>query len=80
MFEVGRWPANTSGQPRTLGAKRFYEILTVIHCAHLIPIDASNSVFYVNNWINWEAYNTIYGPDFLALNHREAVRLGELLR
>ena len=75
MFEVERWPSNGSTQPCNLGAVRFYKIPTVIHCAHLVPADALASKFYVNNWVNWEAYNTIYNPDFLDSNHRAAVKL-----
>lgn len=64
MFEVEKWPANTSVKPRDLGPLRFYDIPTILHCAHLIPANPAQSFFYVNNWVNWEAYNTIYDPDF----------------
>ena len=75
MFEVEKWPANSSQNPRKLGPLRFYPISTVKNCAHLVPINSSASKFYVNNWVNWEAYNTIYDPDFLATNCRAAVKL-----
>lgn len=79
MFEVARQCPRASKNPRALGAMRFYEIPTIIHCAHLVPKDAGNSVYYVNNWINWEAYNTIYDPDFLAKNRRAAAKLARTL-
>ena len=80
MFEVEKWPAASSGHRRNLGPLRFYEIPTVINTAHLVPADAEASKFYVNNWVNWEAYNTIYDPDFLHNNHRAAVRLAKLFK
>ena len=75
MFEVEKWPASSSGSLRNLGPLRFYPISTVINTAHLVPTNVSASKFYVNNWVNWEAYNTIYDPDFLDTNRQAAVKL-----
>ena len=77
MFEVKKWPVSSSKHPRKLGPLRFYKIPTVISCAHLVPANALATEFYVNNWVNWESYNTIYDPDFLDSNHRAAVKLAK---
>ena len=75
MFEVEKWPASSSSRPRNLGPLRFYETQSVINCAHLVPADVLGTRFYVNNWASWEAYNTIYNPDFLESNRQAVARL-----
>ena len=80
MFEVERWPINNARKSRILNARRFYEIPTIMHCAHVVPAAESSSVFYVNNWINWEAYNTIYDPGFLSKNYRVATKSSKNLK
>lgn len=72
MFEVERQPPTVSANPRNLHAFRFYEIPTIIHCAHLVPTNSTNQIFYVNSWINWEAYNTVYDKEFLESNMQAA--------
>lgn len=75
MFEVEKWPASSSSCSRNLGPLKFYETQSVINCAHLIPADVLGTRFYVNNWASWEAYNTIYNPDFLESNRQTTARL-----
>ena len=77
MLEVESWPLNNIRKSRMLNARRFYEISNIIHCAHVVPAGESSSIFYVNYWIDWEAYNTIYDPDFLAKNYRAAIKLSK---
>ena len=69
MFEVEKWPVSILEHSRNLGPLRFYKIPTVISCAHLVPADILANKLYVNNWVNWESYNTIYDSDFLDNNH-----------
>ncbi|MCJ1470491.1 hypothetical protein MMC07_009137 [Pseudocyphellaria aurata] len=80
MFKVERWPVAASRHPCNLGSTRFYEIPIIISCAHLVLTDDSASKFYVNSWVNWEAYNSIYDPGFLENNRRAAINLAKTFR
>ncbi|KAI9840208.1 MAG: hypothetical protein M1837_001836 [Sclerophora amabilis] len=72
MVEVERWPESRARQPRNLGQRRFYGMSTILRSAHVIP--ARDKVSYVNNYIDWDQYNTLYEPDFLNNGTRIAER------
>jgi hypothetical protein len=42
-----------------------YSLENVIRSVHVIPTSAEHESFYVNNYIDWDHYNTLYDPDFL---------------
>lgn len=65
MFEVERIPASQSRNARNLGPSRFYEIRQVVRSAHVIPAGGEKPYFYVNNFVDWDQYNTIYDEEFL---------------
>jgi hypothetical protein len=65
---------------RSIGNQRFYAIENVLRSAHLIPTksraeveDRSGVVFYINNYVDWEQYNTLYA-DFVKTGRRLADR------
>ena len=60
--------------------QRFYAVENVIRSAHLVPTksrteveDGSDVVFYINNYVGWEQYNT-YDADFAETGRRLADR------
>ena len=56
-----------------------YSLENVIRSAHVIPISAEHESFYVNNYIDWDQYNTLYDPDFLRNGKRLAKQLARQL-
>jgi Plavaka transposase len=66
---------------RNIGNQRFYAMENILRSAHLIPTksrteveDGSHVVFYVNNYVDWEQYNTLYDADFEKTGRRLADR------
>ena len=47
---------------------------TILRSAHIIPTD-NTGVYYVNNYIDWDQYNTISDLDFLTNGIRDADRI-----
>lgn len=73
MVEVKQWPVGNARRPRDLGAYRVYELSTISRSAHVIPAGGmGHDAFFVNNWIDWDQYNTLYDEDFLARGIRTA--------
>ena len=65
MIEVEEWPQPTVRTPRTLVGRRFYELTNIIRSAHLIPGRCNGKdMFYVNNYIDFDQFNTLYDPGF----------------
>ena len=64
-----------------MGNQRFYVMENVLRTgAHLIPtksrteVEDGRVVFYVNNYVDWEQYNTLYDADFVKTGRRLADR------
>ena len=68
-----------SSRRRNLGCRCFYALENVIRSAHVIPTSAENDSFYVNNYIDWDQYNTLYDPEFLRNGKRLAKQLARRL-
>ena len=79
MLEVEVQPASKSLHTRKLGARRAYDISVVIRSARLVPKDPQLTTFYVNNFIDWDQYNTIYEEDFISSGIRTANSLARSL-
>ena len=47
---------------------------TILRSAHIIPTD-NTGIYYVNNYVDWDQYNTIFDPDFLTNGIRDADRI-----
>ncbi|KAI9750296.1 MAG: hypothetical protein M4579_006529 [Chaenotheca gracillima] len=77
MVEVERWPESKAEVRRNLGRRRFYDMPTILRSAHVVP--ASGGKFFINNYIDWDQYNTLYEPDFLEEGARVAQRYSKQL-
>lgn len=62
-----------------VGTSIMYSLENVIRSAHVIPTSAEHESFYVNNYIDWDQYNTLYDPDFLRNGKRLAKQLARQL-
>ncbi len=65
MHEVKNFSSNTSQNSRLLDFRHFYNLLHIIRSAHLVSANQMCIKFYVNNFINWNQYNTVYDLNFM---------------
>jgi hypothetical protein len=73
MIEARRLDHSLRQFRSTLGQRRFYRLELVVRSAHLVPVEDSmdGPTFYINPYIDWDQYATIYDPDFQAHNDRQ---------
>jgi Plavaka transposase len=65
MIEVQRVVRDTAAQHRTLGHRRFYRLDLIDRSVHLVPVGRDRSeVYYINPYIDWGQYNSVYDRDF----------------
>ncbi|KMU92313.1 hypothetical protein CIHG_10141 [Coccidioides immitis H538.4] len=54
-----------------LSKQQIYFMKNIIHGAYIVPATEGKSLyrskrlFYVNNYINWNQYTSLYNPDFM---------------
>ncbi len=63
MIELNDWKKKMFRNFRNLEINRFYIVTNVIRSVHVVFND--RDFYYVNNYINWEIYNTMYDEIFL---------------
>ena len=61
MVELEKMRASTAEHPRNLGAHRIVEISSILRSAHVVPKNQERIVFYINNYIDWDARSS-YQP------------------
>jgi hypothetical protein len=64
MVEVEDWPQVRTQNPRDIGHRCFFDMSTILRSAHIIP-SGKAGVYYINNYVDWDQYNTIFDPEFL---------------
>ena len=65
MHEVKNFSSNTFQNSRLLNSCHFYDLLHIIRSAHLVSANQMHIRFYVNNFIDWNQYNTVYDSNFM---------------
>ena len=70
MVELEPWPASSATQRRTLGARQFVPIPRVRRSVHIVPAYTGKTVgkddvLYINNYADWDIYNSIYDEQSL---------------
>ena len=75
MIEVERWPKSRAKDRRYLGNTRFYTMSTILRCVHLIPVSLQgDDIFYINNYFDWDSFNSLYDPQFEVKGTRAALQ------
>ena len=64
MVEVEDWPVVHSKNRRDIGHQCFFNMSTILRSAHII-LTGNVGVYYINNYVDWDQYNTIFDPEFL---------------
>ena len=76
MVEVKDWPIVHSQNPRNIGHRRFFDMSMILRSAHIVPT-GTTGVYYINNYVDWDQYNTIFDPDFIANGTQDADRIAK---
>ena len=65
MVEVEPWPTTEAKNQRFFTGERIYSIPHIIRGAHVVPATAPLiQYWFVNNYIDWDQFNTLYDEDF----------------
>ena len=62
MLELQPWRNPTTTNLRMRGAIRFYDMSAILRSVHVVPDDGTR--YYVNNYADWDTYNTVYDDNF----------------
>ena len=65
MFEAQISSKNKSKKFKKLNHCRFYDLCNIIQNVHFVSIYQSCTRFFVNNFIDWNQYNTIFDFEFI---------------
>lgn len=77
MIEVTRPRVPTTIKPRKLLGRKFYSLEHVNRSAHVVPAEheassKSNGLFYINNYIDHQQYNSLYNDDWFEVGEKRA--------
>ncbi len=65
IVEVKSWPITIGKNPRFLTRERIYSLAHIIREVHVIAaILLPVSYWFLNNYIDWDQFNTLYDKDF----------------
>jgi hypothetical protein len=70
MIELKNWRDEIARNSKNLRANRMYNISSVIRSVHVVFSETEH--YYVNNYVNWDTYNTVYDENFLKNEVRRA--------
>ena len=80
MFEARVSSKNKSKKLKKLNHRRFYDLCNIIRNVHLISTNQSCTRFFVNNFLDWDQYNTIFDSKFIRNEIRYADEWSERSR
>ena len=79
MVEVEDWPIVHSQNPCNIGHCCFFDMSMILWSAHIVPT-GNTGVYYINNYVDWDQYNTIFDPDFIVNGTWDADRIAKQYR
>ena len=79
MIEAEDWAQTSSRKPRNIEYRCFFDMSMILRSAHVVP-SGNGGTYYINNYVDWDQYNTIFDPEFLANSIREADQIAEQYR
>ncbi len=79
MIEMKNWSINLIRNSWKLKAHWFYWLMNVIQSAHVMFMNENMNIYYVNNYIDWDQYNTLYDEDFLKKKHQKMNELNKIM-
>lgn len=81
IVEVEPWPISLRRSPRFFTGEKIYSLAHIIRGAHvvlatLLPVQ----YWFVNNYIDWDQFNTLYDKDFETKGTRTADKIACLFK
>ena len=74
MVEVENWLQIRTQNPRNIGHRYFFDMSIILQSAYIIPTNTTG-LYYVNNYVDWDYYNTIFDLEFLANSIRDVDKI-----
>ena len=65
MFEIEFISSFKAKNSKNLKTYRFLEIRNIVRNAHVMSAEDEENYFYVNSFVDFDHYNTMYDSDFL---------------
>ena len=78
MVEAECWRDLTSLNSRILTNRKLILLPNIIRSMHVVPTERNPIFWYINNYIHWEQFNTLYNPEFLPIGTRVADKIATL--
>ena len=73
MVEVEPWPTSVAKNQRLLTGEKIFSLAHIIRGAHVVPATtALIQYWFVNNYVDWDLFNTLYDKDFKVKGSRAA--------
>jgi hypothetical protein len=72
MISLKAWSRNHAANLRFLKFNRVNDVSSIIKSVHVMSNDKRE--LYVNNYANWDVYNSIYVNDFMNIESRRATK------
>ncbi len=79
MIKMKNWLINLIRNSWKLEAHWFYWLTNVIRSAHVMLMNENMNIYYVNNYIDWNQYNTLYNEDFLKKKRQKMNELDKIM-
>jgi hypothetical protein len=71
IIELSDWSAHVFNNSQFIKSQRFYTMSMILQSVHIVSASLEkrqrikNVIYYLNNFIDWDSYNSIYEEDFL---------------
>jgi len=71
MIELNNWSVYVFNNSQFIKSQRFYTMSTILQSVYIVSTSLEkrqkikNIIYYLNNFIDWDSYNSIYKEDFL---------------
>ena len=65
MVKVKPWPTSVTKNQRLLTKEKIFSLVHIIRRAYVLPATAAPIQYkFVNNYVDWDQFNTLYDKDF----------------
>lgn len=72
IIEMHKWSEHVFKSSQSIESWRFYILFTILWSVHVVLTfiekawtDKSSVIYYINNFSDWDSYNSIYNENFL---------------
>ena len=80
MIKIERISSSKRQDDSNARARRLWSLSIIKRSVHVIFIDENDKRFYINNYVNWEIYNTFYRADWAKLSIRRVRKTAKQMK